>query len=204
MYVCIYIYIHNNNNLSLSLYIYIYILPCATSFIQMPSQDNKLKPKSSSKTWRSSGVAYSRFGWLLRTIPIEKLGGVISGASKLMILQGFTAPILLHRLGRIMSKTLRGKGVQESLPAFWIKLFARRCVYIYIYTHIYTSIDRAPWTPVAASVLPATGSAGMIYIYIYIYILYTHICMYYIYICIYIYIYTHVYAYVYVRVYVYV
>ena len=26
-----------------------------------------------------------------------------------------------------MSKTLRGKGVQESLPAFWIKLVARRC-----------------------------------------------------------------------------
>ena len=53
VYICVYIYI----------YIYIYVLPCATScLIRIPSQDNKLKPKSSSKTWRSSGVAYSRFG----------------------------------------------------------------------------------------------------------------------------------------------
>ena len=36
--------------------------PVQTTFIQMPSQDNKLHPKSSSKMWRSSGVAYSRFG----------------------------------------------------------------------------------------------------------------------------------------------
>ena len=55
MYVCMYVYI----------YIYIYS-PVQSVFIQMPSQDNKLNPNSSSKTWRNSGVVSRIWSRLLR------------------------------------------------------------------------------------------------------------------------------------------
>ena len=51
MYVCIYIYIYIH--IHMCTYVFVYS-PVQQIFIQMPSQDNKPPPKSSSKTWRSS------------------------------------------------------------------------------------------------------------------------------------------------------
>ena len=66
LYICIYMHIHMHiyiyiyayvyrpyTHTHISMHIYIYS-PVQHVVIQMPSQDNKLHPKSSSKTWRSS------------------------------------------------------------------------------------------------------------------------------------------------------
>ena len=107
----------------ISIYIYIYIYthsPVQTVFIKKPFQDNMRNPKPSSKTWRSSGVAYSRLGRVLRATPIEKQAESFPPASKLITLKGFTAQILLQPLGRIMSKSLMGEGGSRKLKTFLI------------------------------------------------------------------------------------
>ena len=120
--------------------------------------------------WLYSNERISRNNRLIGKPPeiITSHDSCQSPTSTIILSKGFTAPKSLHRLGRLTSKSLRRKGVQESLKAFLRKLLARFRIISFPATPCHASLG--PPTLLTSDFALAPTHIMILYYIIYIYI----------------------------------